>query len=206
LVTLAVSPETEVDRVKAIYAGLKKAAARLDVRIVGGETSGSPGPLFISVALTGTVERARCVTREGGRPGDLLFVTGTLGGSIRGRHLDFMPRVAEARWLVQNFRIRAMMDLSDGLAADLPRLARAGKTGFEIFESQLPRAKGCTLRNALSDGEDYELLFAVSPREAKRLKESWRKKFPRLPLTQIGRLNQKSKIKNQKSDGFDHFA
>jgi len=206
LVTIAVSPEVEVSRVKGIYAGLKKAAQRFDVSIVGGETSGSTGPLFISIALTGMVEPARCVTRAGGRAGDLLYVTGLLGGSIGGRHLDFMPRVTEARWLSGNFRIRAMMDLSDGLGADLPRLARASGTGFELFESQLPCGKGCTPRNAVTDGEDYELLFAIAPRDATALESSWLKQFPKLRLTRIGQLNQKSKIKNQKSRGFDHFA
>jgi thiamine-monophosphate kinase len=205
LVTLAVSPETELARVKGIYAGLKKAADRFGVRIVGGETSTSPGPLFLSIALTGTVEAARCVTRAGGRAGDLLYVTGRLGGSINGRHLDFMPRVDEARWLVRNYRIRAMMDLSDGLGADLPRLACASKTGYELFESQLPCNKGCAPRNAIADGEDYELLFAVSPRDAVSLESKWRKKFPRLPLTQIGRLSTLN-FQPSTSDAFDHFA
>jgi thiamine-monophosphate kinase len=206
LVTIAVSPEVEVGRVKAIYAGLKKAADRFNVCIVGGETSRSPGPLFLSVALTGIVERTRCVTRAGGRAGDRLYVTGRLGGSLRGGHLDFIPRITEAHWLVENFRIRAMMDLSDGLGADLPRLARASGTGFEIVRDRLPLNPGCTPENAIRDGEDFELLFAIAPRNAKMLESRWRKKFPNLPLTQIGRLNQKSKIKNQKSNGFDHFA
>jgi len=209
LVTMAISPTVEVRRVREIYAGIKKAADRFGVSIVGGETSRSPGPLFISIALTGIVEASRCVTRSGGRAGDLLYVTGRLGGSARGRHLDFIPRVAEARWLVENFRPHAMMDLSDGLGADLPRLARASGTGFEICEALLPCARGCTPRNAITDGEDYELVFAISARSAKRLEEKWRKKFPKLPLTRIGRLsgNLKFQISNFKfQNGFDHFA
>jgi len=207
LVTLGAPPETEVARVKAIYAGIRKAARTFDFRVVGGETSRAPG-LFLSVTLTGEVDSARCITRSGGRAGDLLFVTGRLGGSIRGRHLAFTPRLAEARWLAGNFRIRAMMDLSDGLGSDLPRLARASGTGYEIFEEKIPRNRGCTMREAIRDGEDYELLFAIAPRDAARLEKSWHKKFPGLALTGIGVLtaDRKSKIENRKSHGFDHFA
>ena len=205
LVTLAASAETEVSRLKGIYAGLKKIADQFNVRIVGGETSSSPGPLFISIALTGIVEPAHCVIRGGGRPGDLLYVTGKLGGSIRGHHLNFVPRIEEARWLVENFRLRAMMDLSDGLGADLPRLARASQTGFEIFEPELPRRQGCTVREALTDGEDYELLFAIAPRHSAALGLKWRNKFPKLALTRIGRLTADKHSVNT-SYGFDHFA
>ncbi len=207
LVTIGVPPETEVARVKAIYAGIRKAARTFDFRIVGGETSRAP-VLFLSVTLTGEVERTRCVTRSGGRAGDLLFVTGRLGGSIRGRHLAFTPRLAEARWLAGNFRIRAMMDLSDGLGADLPRLARASGVGFEIFEEKIPRNRGCTVREAIRDGEDYELLFAIAPRDAVAMQAAWTKRFKRLPLTCIGSLltlnSQPSTLSF--SRGFDHFA
>jgi thiamine-monophosphate kinase len=99
-----------------------------------------------------------------------------------------------------------MMDLSDGLGTDLPRLAGASKLGFAIDERALPLSRGCTVQQAISGGEDYELLFAVSPRQRKRLQKSWQKKFPGLPLTRIGRLNQKSKIKNQElKSGYVHF-
>jgi thiamine-monophosphate kinase len=213
LVTLGVSPDAELARVKSIYAGIRKAEQRFDFRVVGGETSRSPGAMFLSVAIVGEVEKNRCVTRAGGRAGDLLYVTGRLGGSIRGRHLDFIPRIDEARWLTEHFSIRAMMDLSDGLGADLPRLARASGTGFEIFEDKIPRTKGCSAQNAISDGEDYELLFAVAPRDAARLDRGWRKRFPKLPLTRIGKLAtdklQPSTLNPQPSTllrGFDHFA
>ena len=92
LITLAAPAKTSVDRVKALYAGLRKAARKYAVSIVGGETARSPGPLFLNIALTGWVERQQCVLRSGGRPGDLLYVTGRLGGSLAGKHLDFQPR------------------------------------------------------------------------------------------------------------------
>lgn len=221
VITLAVRPEVEMAWVRSLYVGLKKAARKFGVSIVGGETSRSPGPTFISVALTGRVERTRCVTRSGGKPGDALYVTGRLGGSGGGRHLDFIPRVAEARWLVEKFRIHAMMDLSDGLGADLPRLARASGCGFDVWKEKLPRSKGCTIAQALGDGEDFELLFAINPRDAARLETQWRKAFPKVPLTQIGALTRKadtsvrtgqsgrtgvSASRKKLTRGYDHFA
>ena len=208
LITIAVSRDVKMAWLRGIYTGLRAAARRFGVSIVGGETSRSPGPAFVSIALTGEVERARCVTRGGGKAGDLLYVTGKLGGSLAGKHLDFIPRLAEARWLAENFRIRAMMDISDGLAADLPRLARASGCGFAISEEEIPRARGCTVAQALGDGEDFELLFAVCPADAARLEAEWRVKFPRLPLTQVGVLTRgavRAKRK-PKHRGHDHFA
>ena len=206
LITIAVSRDDDVSRVKALYSGLRRAARKFGVSIVGGETSRSPAPLFVNVALTGSVERTRCVLRSGARPGDVLFVTGRLGGSRAGKHLDFTPRLAEARWLVQNFRPHAMMDLSDGLAADLPRLARASRCGFTLDESLLPITPGCTVQQALSDGEDFELLIALSPRDATGIETKWRRTFGKLPLTQIGRVTQPSPLNTQLPHGHDHFA
>ena len=206
LITLAIAGKKKALWVSELYRGLNRAAARFDVAIVGGETSETVGPTVIAVSVAGGVERDRCVLRSGGKANDDLFVTGKLGGSIRGRHLNFFPRIDEARWLTANFKVHAMMDLSDGLGTDLPRLAGASKLGFAIDERALPLSRGCTIQQAISGGEDYELLFAVSPRERKRLQKRWQKKFPGLPLTRIGRLNQKSKIKNQElKSGYVHF-
>jgi len=206
LITLAIAGKKKASWVGELYRGLNRAAARFDVAIVGGETSETVGPTVIVVSVTGMVERDRCIFRSGGKANDDLFVTGELGGSIRGRHLTFFPRIDEARWLTANFKVHAMMDLSDGLGTDLPRLAGASKLGFAIDERALPLSRGCTIQQAISGGEDYELLFAVSPRERKRLQKRWQKKFPGLPLTRIGRLNQKSKIKNQElKSGYVHF-
>jgi len=217
MITIALHPEVEMKWLRGLYAGIRRAARRFGVSIVGGETSRSPGPAFISIALTGEVERTRCVTRAGGKAGDLLYVTGRLGGSQSGKHLDFVPRIREARWLVERFRVRAMMDLSDGLAADLPRLARASKCGFHISEESIPRNRGCTAAQALGDGEDFELLLAIHPRDSSRLDAAWRKAFPRLPLTRIGALTREADTPVRGSQpqrtgvsvsqrGFDHFA
>ena len=207
LITIAVSRDDDVARVKALYAGLRRAAKKFGVSIVGGETSRSPGPLFVNVALTGSVERTRCVLRSGAKAGDVLFVTGHLGGSRAGKHLDFTPRLAEARWLVAHCRPRAMMDLSDGLAADLPRLARASRCHFAIDPSRIPLTPGCTFLQALSDGEDFELLFALAPKDAARIAPKWRRTFGKLSLSPIGRATQHSTLNTQLSpNGHDHFA
>ncbi len=206
LITLIVPERTDVGWVKQLYRGLRQAANRFEVRIVGGETSSTPGPIVVSVSVIGFVEKTRAVSRTGGKSGDLLFVTGRLGGALKQKHLHFVPRIAESRWLTKNFSIHAMMDLSDGLGSDLPRLARASKMGFNLDLESLPLARGATITEAICDGEDYELLFAISPREKNRLEQEWRRKFPQLQLTAIGSLNLKSQISNRKlSSGYIHF-
>jgi thiamine-monophosphate kinase len=206
LITLIVPQQTKVTWVRGLYRGLRRAASRFEVSIVGGETSNTSGPIVISVSVIGFVEKSQAASRRGGRLGDDLFVTGRLGGALRQKHLKFIPRIAESRWLTKNFSIHAMMDLSDGLGADLPRLARASKVGFDIELKNLPVARGATVENAISEGEDYELLFAVSPRDRNRLEREWRRNFPKLLLTRIGSLNRKSQIATRKLPrGYIHF-
>ncbi len=192
LITLIVSQETKLAWVQGLYRGLRRAANRFKVSIVGGETSNTQGPSAIAVSVIGFVEKSRATSRRGGKSGDDLFVTGRLGGALKRKHLKFVARIAESRWLTKNFSIHAMMDLSDGLGADLPRLARASKLGFEIEPENLPLARGATIDNAISEGEDYELLFAISPREKTRLEREWRRKFPKISVTRIGSLTRKS--------------
>ena len=201
LITVVLPPALPLDRVEALYAGLRRCAEAFGVTIAGGETSRSPGPVLVSVALTGRVERRYCVRRSGGRPGDCLFVTGLLGGSLAGKHLDFTPRLEEARWLTRHFRLRAMMDVSDGLGKDLPRLARASGCGYTL--ETVPCTPGVSREAALGDGEDFELLFALGPRQAARLRKEW--PFGKLPLTCIGYLTPNAESPPS-ADGFDHFA
>jgi thiamine-monophosphate kinase len=148
--------------------------------------------------VIGFVEKSRAMSRRGGRSGDDLFVTGRLGGALKEKHLKFIPRIVESRWLTRNFSVHAMMDLSDGLGADLPRLAGASKVRFDIELERLPVARRATTDNAISEGEDYELLFAISPRDRTRLEREWQRKFPKLPLTRIGSLNRKSPVTDAK--------
>jgi thiamine-monophosphate kinase len=206
LITLIAPEQTKIEWVERLYRGLRRAAKRFKVSIVGGEMSSTPGPVVISVSVAGFVERDRCVSRRGGKVGDDLFVTGRLGGAMKQKHLKFVPRIAESRWLTENFSIHAMMDLSDGLGADLPRLARASRVGFTVETENLPLARGTEIDDAISEGEDYELLFAVSRRDRNRLERKWRKKFRKLPLTRIGRFNPQSAIRNrQLKGGYVHF-
>jgi thiamine-monophosphate kinase len=206
LVTLIVSKKTEVMWVKELYRGLRRAAKRFEVSIVGGEMSSTPGPITISTTAVGFVERGRAVSRRGGKAGDDLFVTGRLGGALTQKHLRFIPRIVESRWLTKNFSVHAMMDLSDGLGTDLPRLACASKVGFKIDTQKLPLTPGASIHTAISEGEDYELLFAISPRDRLRLQQSWAKKFPNLPLTRIGSLSQLSTNNSQPlPSGYVHF-
>jgi thiamine-monophosphate kinase len=206
LITLIAPEQTKIAWVERLYRGLGRAAKRFKVSIVGGEMSSTPGAAAISVSVVGFVERERCVSRRGGRAGDDLFVTGRLGSAVKQKHLQFIPRIVESRWLTRNFPIHAMMDLSDGLGADLPRLAKASRVGFVIDRNNLPLTRGATVDDAISEGEDYELLFAMSPRERNRLERDWRKKFPKLPLTRIGRLTLTSEIRNSKlPGGYVHF-
>jgi thiamine-monophosphate kinase len=206
LITLVIAGKKQVMWVRDLYRGLNQAARYFDVAIVGGETSDTEGPTVLVVSVAGFIEAERCVFRSGGKANDDLFVTGKLGGSIRRRHLNFVARIEEARWLTANFKVHAMIDLSDGLGADLPRLARASRLAFSIDEHALPISRGCTVQQAISDGEDYELLFAISRRDRDRLVRMWRKKFPKLGLTHIGYLHQRSKIKHQSFlRGYVHF-
>jgi thiamine-monophosphate kinase len=198
LITLIVPRQTKVAWVRGLYRGLRRAARRFGVSIVGGETSNTSGPIAISVSVIGFVEKPRAASRHGARSGDDLFVTGRLGGALKRKHLRFVARIAESRWLTKNFSIHAMMDLSDGLGADLPRLARASKLGFDIELKNLPVARGATVKKAISEGEDYELLFAVSPRDRDRLEREWRRNFPKLLLTRIGVFNRKSPVTDAK--------
>jgi thiamine-monophosphate kinase len=206
LVTLIVPARRTISWVRSLYRGIEKAARRFEVAVVGGETSNIKGPAVISISLTGFVERKRWVGRGGGKAGDELFVTGCLGGSLRGHHLKFVPRIAESRWLTKNFCVHAMMDLSDGLGTDLPRLARASRVGFEVDESALPVNRGCTIRQAIADGEDYELLFAISAKDSRSLLSRWQRKFPNVPLTRIGKLNSAFGIRHSAfPKGYVHF-
>jgi len=191
-----------------LYRGIEKAGREFGFHVVGGELARTDGPAVVNVAMTGTVARREFIPRGGGRVGDLLYVTGTLGGSLRsGWHLRFRPRLAEARWLAETIRPSAMMDLSDGLAADLPRLAAASGTGFVIEPEAIPRRRGASLRAALADGEDFELLFAVSAAKAARLQRAWKRRFPALRLTCIGTLAKRGVARGFGAvHGYDHFS
>lgn len=187
VVSLGLPPSTPVAWVDGLYRGLRRCARRFKVNLVGGDTDRSE-KIIVDVAILGEVEKLRAVRRDGAEPGDILLVTGRLGGAVRsGRHLRFTPRVLEARALAARAPIHAMLDLSDGLGPDLTRLCEASKVSAEVEAAAIPRSRGATLAQALTDGEDFELLMAVSPRDAQRLL-SWAKKNLPCGLTAIGRM------------------
>ncbi|MEI6073136.1 MAG: thiamine-phosphate kinase [Verrucomicrobiae bacterium] len=200
LVTIFSPPDIDAGYWENFYRGIRRAARRFGVTVAGGEISRQPSGIAVSVALTGAMDGVRPVLRSGGRPGDWLFVTGKLGGSLAGHHLDFIPRLAEGRWLARHVRPHAMMDLSDGLGSDLPRMARASGCGFHV--ESLPAR--CGTHAALTDGEDYELLFAVPEQRARRLLKDW--PFPRTPLTRIGELTAPGRVPDGWPAGWDHFS
>ena len=207
LVTLALSPETSTEWVEELYRGIGDCLGAFGATLAGGETSSMPvGSVpVISIAATGTVMRDHVVFRSNGKAGHRLLVTGTLGGSIAGKHLCFTPRIREAGWLVRHFKPAAMMDVSDGLAKDLPRLAEASGCGFVIDRVALPCNPGCSVAQALGDGEDFELLMAVDAEAVPRLLEAWKDEFPELPLSVIGKLVE-PRHGESLTGGWDHFA
>jgi thiamine-monophosphate kinase len=213
LITLALPEEFDPKFVEAIYEGMNALARRHQVAIAGGETTTNPERILISIALLGTVAKDKCLHRAGARPGDAIFVTGQLGGSLAGRHFEFEPRLVEARWLAEHFSIRAMIDLSDGLAGDLRHILNASKVGAELLKSAIPISRAAKaqaraessakppLLAALTDGEDFELLFTVSSRDAVPLLDAWKKQFPELPLTCIGKITAEHGIRIRDKDG-----
>jgi len=158
---------------EGVYRGLAEVAAKYGVVIVGGDTNSWTGGLVVSVTLFGEAPDGGAILRSGAEVGDELFVTGPCGGSLLGRHLTPTPRIAEAQELIRQFRIHAMIDISDGLAADLHHLVTESGVGAKLFADTIPihsdaveRSKhtGRTpLQHALGDGEDFELMFAAAP-------------------------------------------
>lgn len=207
LITVALPVETEIRWVEQLYQGIGRCLRAFGAVLAGGETSRVPqgSAPVISVAATGSVAREHLVLRSTGRPGDVLFVTGTLGGSLRGKHLDFTPRIREAGWLASRNVLSAMMDLSDGLAKDLPRLAAASGCGYRLDAASLPLTDGCATAHALNDGEDFELLFAARPEAVETLLTEWPATFPDLPLTVIGALLPAGEG-DHLTGGWDHFG
>jgi thiamine-monophosphate kinase len=173
-----------------LYHGLREMADAFDTAIVGGDTNSWDGPLVINVTLLGEATPRGAVRRRGARPGDCLMVTGLLGGSLLGKHLDFTPRIREALTLHAVVDLHAMIDISDGLSADVAHLCAESGCGAVLRAGAIPiadaahqmRDERTPLEHALGDGEDFELVFAVAPADAEALLRS-----PPIPnLTVIG--------------------
>jgi thiamine-monophosphate kinase len=204
VITLGLPPEESPRRLREIYRGLERTAARYGCDLVGGETTRA-AQLFLNVALIGECRGYRPVLRSGARAGDLLYVTGLLGATQAARHLRFEPRLAEGQWLARRTLASAMMDLSDGLGADLPRLARASRLGFDLDPAAIPRARGATLAAAVNDGEDYELLFTVRPAREGSLKKMWPFATPLHCMGAMRPPGPGPAASDFSTHGFDHF-
>ncbi len=167
-----------------LYEGLLPLAREFDVAIAGGDTNTYDGPLVLSVTALGQPSPRGPLTRSGGRPGDWLLVTGSLGGSILGHMFDFTPRTREATALHEQYQLNAGIDISDGLALDASRLADASGCGAVIFVNRVPISAAArelarreaaanfdaaALEHALGDGQDFELLLAVDPKSAQKI-------------------------------------
>ena len=228
LLSLVLPPALPVSSVDALVDGLAALAARARISVVGGNIARSPGPLIVDVTATGSVHRRRILTRGGARAGDDLYVTGTLGGAAAGlrmlrrdatsdgaavdRYCRPEPRTRFGLMLGRNCAARACVDLSDGLADGIRQIGEASGLGAIVDVDALPLEAGSTLRDALAGGEDYELLFAVSPRMRSRLKNA-RRLSGDLAVTRIGRLTadramllSRGGSTEELPAGFEHFS
>lgn len=168
VVSVALPKSRGGDFALEVQQGLQALAEEYQVALIGGDTNTWDGPFVISVTVLGAPIRDRAIPRSGARVGDWICVTGELGGSRQGKHVLFTPRLQEARILTEQFEIHSMIDLSDGLASDLRHILRESRLGALIELAQIPVSEHIVhlpkaWEHALGDGEDFELLFTVSP-------------------------------------------
>ncbi len=210
LVSLGISGKIPVSFIKKIYEGMEQLARRYGVSIVGGDTVKSD-KMIINVALIGEVNPGQAVLRSGAKVGDWIFVTGPLGKSLSSQgHLKFIPRLKESQYLIKHFPPTAMIDVSDGLAADLGHILEESHVGAILDEAKIPRRFKASLRNVLYDGEDFELVFTLPPSRAERLlKASHPFKFYGIGEivkgTALQLKNKKGQCRVLSKKGFVHF-
>jgi thiamine-monophosphate kinase len=203
---------------RELQSGLLKLAEEFEVALIGGDTNTWDGPSVASVTVLGETTGRGAVRRVGAKVGDWILVTGSLGGSLVEKHFAFTPRVREALKLHEAVEIHAMIDVSDGLAADLYHILDESRVGAVLHSDQIPISEAARnsnddrkpLEHALGDGEDFELLFTVSPEDGKRLLDH----SPiSIPLTKIGEIaeagryeliDQNSKAQPLKRTGWVH--
>jgi thiamine-monophosphate kinase len=184
---------------QGLWAGLAPLAEEFDVALAGGDTNSWDGPLVISITVVGEPGPRGAVRRNGARPGDVLFATGEFGGSLVDWHLTFTPRVREALALAELCDLHALIDTSDGLARDLGHICDESGVGVKLFADRIPirpaartgaSSDRTSLDRALGDGEDFELLFAVTAVEAEKVEAlSQSDKIP-CRLTRIGGFHE----------------
>ncbi|HSY53378.1 MAG TPA: thiamine-phosphate kinase [Opitutaceae bacterium] len=203
VLALTLDPRVSLRWLEQFYHGLATAARRWHVRIVGGDLTQAENFVGAYLTLLGEATGPRVVTRTGARVGDAIYVTGELGGSRLGQHWRFTPRLAEGAWLARQSAVRSMMDVSDGLAKDLrsltppgtePMIDAATVPGSAAARRLAAQTKKSPLHHALSDGEDYELVFTLAKAaDYTAFEKTWHRAFPRTRLTRIGQFMRAGK-------------
>jgi len=212
LVSLGLPPDLSVGFADKLSKGIDACASRFSVDISGGDTVNSPSGIVISISVIGVSDKP--VLRKGARVGDRIFITGSIGGSMEARQYNFIPRIKEAQKLASLASLHCMMDTTDGLSLDLYRLACVNKVGIRLFKDAIPiSGTAGNLEDALSCGEDFELIFTVSKRSAGRLIKDWPDKEP--PIAVIGEVisgkgrmelvYKDGKKKKLRPKGYEHF-
>lgn len=178
VVAVALSRGAGSEFARSFFTGLERLADEFDVDVVGGDTNIWDGPLVVSVTVIGEPTGSGPVTRSGAKTGDWILTTGEFGGSLAGKHLDFQPRVREAIELHRSVCLHALIDVSDGLAADLWHILEESGVGAVLEADAISISDAAAsaasdgkspLQHALSDGEDFELLFTVGPQQGQEL-------------------------------------
>jgi thiamine-monophosphate kinase len=181
VIALVLPKQNGMQLAQALFEGMLPLAEKYNLAIAGGDTNSWDGPLVISITLLGKITQRGPLRRGGAMPGDRILATGSFGGSILGKHFDFQPRVDEALLLNERYTLHAGIDVSDGLSIDLGRLAQESRCGAIVQIDNIPISDDARrladkpadgkspLDHALGDGEDFELLLAVPPDEAKRI-------------------------------------
>ena len=190
---------------KQLHSGITAAGDKFGCELIGGDITRwkSDNPFAMSVTMLSRSAGSKPIKRCGAKVGDNICVTGSLGGSIRGKHLEFEPRVKEAMKITQMVTVNSMIDISDGLSSDLDRICRASRVGAVIDAQKIPisgeaRKEKDPLNSALNDGEDFELLLTLSSRDCRALLEKW---SGPLPITQIGQITDTKKVLIKMPDG-----
>ena len=210
VVSLGLPKNMQVHQADLLAKGIFDLAKENKINIVGGDISVSE-KLIIDVSMLGIVEKSKLCLRRGAKNGDMIMVTGSFGGSIKGKHLKFTPRLREARFLVDNFKINSMIDVSDGLIQDLGHMLEQSSVGAVLYESLIPLSKEAKgIEEALCSGEEFELIFTASRDQASKIIRSSRYSFKVIgeimPASFGLRLiNHQNKYSNLKFHGHRHF-
>ena len=193
------------DQLKQLHSGITLAANKFHCPLIGGDITSwkDRQPFAISVAMLSKPAGNRPITRSGAKVGDCLCVTGSLGGSASGKHLQFEPRVHEAIKIAAMVTVNAMIDISDGLSSDLNRICRQSGVGAIINAEQIPISDAAKkskdpLASALNDGEDFELLFTLNQKQCQKLFEQWAEP---VAITCIGTVTGTKKMQIKMPDG-----